>query len=276
LKTIDPTLQADIENGTISTFIKLTRKDLTQYGFSDHDNELTIDGLIYYPTPGLTRLTMSQGTSAEVSNQEITGAYILDIDEGDLSSGVYDEAEIVVSKRSWVNPEVDQLIIFKGDLGLISWTSDGYKADVHSAMQDLSRVVGTTVTAKCRHDLFDQSDTNRIGFCGVNKGSFTFNGSVTNAISKVKFDQSGVGSSSIVGGLLTFDSGLNSGLSYEVKKLSGSTITLFLPTAFNITNGDTFTVYAGCDKTQGTCKGTFNNFINFGGFPHIRNETNFK
>jgi len=33
--------------------------------------------------------------------------------------------------------------------------------------------------------------------------------------------------------------------------------------------GDTYTLYAGCDKLQATCSGKFNNLVHFRGFPYI-------
>ena len=33
--------------------------------------------------------------------------------------------------------------------------------------------------------------------------------------------------------------------------------------------GDTFSVFAGCDKTFATCKAKFDNALNFRGFPHL-------
>ena len=41
------------------------------------------------------------------------------------------------------------------------------------------------------------------------------------------------------------------------------------PLPFAPSPGDAFTVYAGCDHTQGTCQGRFNNLANFRGFPYV-------
>ena len=46
-------------------------------------------------------------------------------------------------------------------------------------------------------------------------------------------------------------------------------LTLWQEPGAAVAPGDTFQVVAGCDKSAGTCRGKFSNFLNFRGFPHI-------
>jgi uncharacterized phage protein (TIGR02218 family) len=56
----------------------------------------------------------------------------------------------------------------------------------------------------------------------------------------------------------------------EIKQFgTGGAMTLFMPMIDNITIGDTGTAVAGCDKTLATCRDTFDNVMNFRGFPHV-------
>ena len=73
------------------------------------------------------------------------------------------------------------------------------------------------------------------------------------------------------GGLLKWTSGLNQGLSMEVKALDtvGKEIKLFLPMPFTITEHDQFEILPGCDKVIRTCRDVFDNMINFRGEPHV-------
>ena len=41
------------------------------------------------------------------------------------------------------------------------------------------------------------------------------------------------------------------------------------PLPFAPSAGDAFTVYAGCDHTQATCQGRFNNVAENRGFPYV-------
>lgn len=72
-------------------------------------------------------------------------------------------------------------------------------------------------------------------------------------------------------GALTFETGLNEGVSIEVRQWVQSTkeITLFLPTFFDIQVGDKVRVYPGCDHLIATCSTKFDNVINFRGEPLI-------
>lgn len=83
------------------------------------------------------------------------------------------------------------------------------------------------------------------------------------------------------GGAVTFESGDNEGATMEVKDWvqSSSTITLFMPMAFNVQVGDRLRVYPGCDKRYSTCKAKWllsgsvdfadGNGINFRGEPYM-------
>lgn len=278
MKTIAPALRTGIDNGTIATFVKITRKDGIIKGFTNHDKPLTVDSLLYVPVPGLERVTMNLRSNAEVSNQEFGGGWVLDLDDSDLSSGIYDDALISVHRADWSNPSAGVLIVFEGSLGIISWTEDGFKADVYSTMKKLDSKIGATTTAQCRHALFDPAGPTRVGLCGLSAATFTYTGSVTGSPTKISFTETGVGQADdwIANGVLTWTSGLNNGTTSEVKSYTTNVIELFLPTTFLVNSGDTFTVTAGCDKKFETCKAKFSNQDNFGGFPHIVVEANWK
>lgn len=73
------------------------------------------------------------------------------------------------------------------------------------------------------------------------------------------------------GGLVTFLTGANAGLSMEVRKWTNATLLLelFLPMTFPIDPGDRFIVYAGCNKTLDACRDKFDNVLNFRGEPYV-------
>lgn len=285
MKSISPTLQQGISKGTIATCVKITDKNNIVYGFTDHDVPLVVDSVTYKPAPGLQRIVMNLRNNAEVSNQEFTAAWVVDLSEDDLTKGLFDDAPISVFRVDWSNLAAGKVSVFEGNLGLVQWTADGFRADVHSLMKALARIIGVEVTAKCRHKLFSVAGTTGVGYCGVSSASFTYTGSVSASPApnnKVFYTTMGTGSGQVstwfANGILTFTSGLNSGASFEIKSHDPVTYKteLFLPTPYAVQAGDTFTVHAGCDKTTTTCKNKFNNIVRFGGFPHIKAEVNFK
>ena len=284
MKIIPPNTDAGIQDGTIATCIKLSTKDGTVFGFTDHDRMLEdSSGTQYIPTPGLSQINMNQRDNAEVSNQELTGAWVIDLDDDDLAAGKFDEAEFLIFMTNWnILTDgyiiTDQLTKMKGNTGVLQWSEDGFRVDVHSSMKKLGSSVGSVTTAQCRHLLFGQfiGDMDDGG-----SAAFTFSGTVGTVTSpKLKFaitlDALGKGDGYYSGGKINFTSGNNAGISFNVKSHLAEELTLYLPANYVITEGDTFTVSTGCDKSIDTCKAKFNNVVNFGGFPHVTNEANFK
>jgi len=64
--------------------------------------------------------------------------------------------------------------------------------------------------------------------------------------------------------------GANAGISRTVKANDAAgNISLVQPFPALPVAGDTFTIYAGCDLTQATCSGKFNNLTHFRGTPYV-------
>lgn len=70
-------------------------------------------------------------------------------------------------------------------------------------------------------------------------------------------------------GVITFTSGLNTGLSMEVRQYVPGQITLVLPMPYACAIGDDYELVAGCDKLHTTCQVKFSNLVNFRGEPHV-------
>lgn len=81
----------------------------------------------------------------------------------------------------------------------------------------------------------------------------------------------GGGRSAFDTGKITFTSGLNDGLSMDVKTYTTGQITLVLPMPFTVAPGDAYIIVQGCGKAFETnCIGDYANGDRFGGFPHLR------
>lgn len=106
--------------------------------------------------------------------------------------------------------------------------------------------------------------------------AYTVTGSVTGVTSKRVFQDStrAEADNFFLGGLITWTSGVNAGLSMEVKDYTLSTkeIELVLPMRNTIQIGDTYSMYAGCDKIWTTCRDKFGNIFNFRGEPYVPQE----
>lgn len=115
----------------------------------------------------------------------------------------------------------------------------------------------------CIHTLYDAGCTlAKTSFqttTSINSGSTTTTLKFTDAQATGYFEQ----------GFLVFTSGANNGLKRTIKTHTNGTLTLALALPSIPAVGDTFTIYAGCDRTQSTCVNKFNNLLHFRGFPFI-------
>lgn len=281
MKTVSGLLKQEFVDGIRTTIVKIITKSGTIYGYTDYDSALIVEGTTYVPAPGLKRTNLTATSNDQVSSQELGSGWV-DAPENELIAGKFDNALVEVAFCSWRHPDYGRVIIQRGNIGVIQWTADGFRADIQSHMRQLQRNINFITTANCRHQLFSQFGTGTIGACTLNSSSYTFSGTVTTInVDRLKFAVSGLSQPAqyCQNGILTWTTGSNAGLKHEVKNhtVGASTeIELYLPTFVNVTTGDQFSITAGCDKTQATCKSKFSNGVNFGGFPHIQTEVQYR
>ena len=114
----------------------------------------------------------------------------------------------------------------------------------------------------CLHTLYDAG-------CGVIRGTYSVNGTA-GAGSTSNQILTSVAQAGHAQGSLVWTSGANANVRSTVKSVAvGSALNLMYPLPFAPTTGDAFTVAFGCNHTQATCQGTFNNLANFRGFPYV-------
>jgi uncharacterized phage protein (TIGR02218 family) len=152
-------------------------------------------------------------------------------------------------------------------LGQVQISDHGFTAEIMGIAQAFARQIIRVYTPDCDADLGDTR-------CGVNLASYTETGTVTAVASATRQFTATISGSRPAGffdgGLLTWTAGANLGHPpLEVKSVSGSTVTLFLPTSFAIVVSDTFSISAGCNKSSATCNTKFSNIANFRGFPFV-------
>jgi hypothetical protein len=98
----------------------------------------------------------------------------------------------------------------------------------------------------------------------------------------VSYDLAGLEENYFQYGRVKWLTGLNAGLETEViNSTSGGFVELALPMSYNISDGDTFEIYPGCNHLllgrdgtpySGHCFSRYNNVVNFRGEPYLPNE----
>ncbi|WP_137111900.1 DUF2163 domain-containing protein [Rhodobacter sp. SY28-1] len=252
----------------------VTRRDGEVLGFTDHDLEIVVDGVVCRADTGMTARVLNQTTGLSVDNTEAFGALSASsITEADLLAGRFDGAEVRAFLVNWQTPE-DFIEQFRGYLGEVSRSGGAFKAELRGLSERLNRPHGMAYTPGCSAVLGD----NRCRFDLEQPGYF--------AVATV--DEADEGRGFVLTGAAGFDerwfesgrfevlTGAAAGLFGVVKndRIEGGKriVDLWQSIGAEVAPGDSVRVTAGCDKTPAMCRAKFANFLNFRGFPHIPGE----
>jgi uncharacterized phage protein (TIGR02218 family) len=161
------------------------------------------------------------------------------------------------------NINVGSYINFSGRVAEMNMSRTQVDMVVKSDLEILNvKLPRNLYQATCLNTLYDS-------YCTANKNSFVGGGAI---ISATKTTVS-VSATNAVGyfdlGYIVFNTGALAGVKRTVKSNDAHNFNLLNPLPSLPANGDTFTAYAGCDKTQATCQSKFSNVIHFRGFPYV-------
>ena len=273
MRTIPAALQAKLDSG-VTTLCRcwiVTRRDGVVQGFTDHDEDVVVDGVTCRAGTGLSGSEATEQLGLAIQGSEISGALADEaLSEADLAAGRYDAASIEVHLVDWTEPAL-KVLLMKSVLGEVRREGAAFTAELRSLTHRLAETSGRLYTATCSADLGD-------GRCTVDLTAPAFLGSGTVAAldGAGVFQAAGLGAFEdgwFTAGKVTFTSGANDGLGVEVKvhrvDAGGVLIELWQQMPEPIIVGDTFAITAGCNKRYATCRDRFANGINFRGFPHI-------
>jgi len=273
MRVIDSGLQAHLAGGatTLCHCLKLVAADGEILGFTDHDRDLTFDGVTYEARSGFAPSRQQTEAGLAPGNLEIAGALTSErLSEARLRAGAYDRARFALHLVNW--QDVGQRLLLRaGHLGEVSHGDVGFTAELRGLAQGLDEPKGRVFQYGCDAVLGDAR-------CGVDieLAEFRGEGIVVAAESNRRFTIAGLdgfASGWFAGGVVTWVSGGNAGRRGEVKlhRIASAIVSIDLWQAMSeaIEPGDQFAVTAGCDKQFATCRAKFVNALNFRGFPHM-------
>lgn len=255
---------------TLARCWRVTRSDGMVMGFTDHDRDLTFDGVVFAAGTGLEAADMEATLGFNVTGGDVAGALVSpSLTEAEIAGGRYDGARVDVWLVDWTAPE-QRLLIDSGVVGEIRREGQRFVAEIRTLSHRLDERRGRSFRKSCSADLGDQRCT-----VSLMAAAYMFSGTVTatDGRSYLVATMSGFVDGLFTGGKVTFTSGANKDLAIEVRTHSqtGTTgaLTLWRSPGAAIVAGDAFVVTAGCDKQMATCRNVFNNLKNFRGFPHM-------
>ena len=270
MKTVSTALKNHLaqEVTTLCTCWKASLTNGTVYGFTDNVEDIVYNNITYKASTGFTPSAIASNSTMAVDNLEVMGLLNSSlISEGDINAGLWDFADIEIFQVNYTDLTMGQLTLHKGNIGEIKFNNQQFTAEFRGISQRLQQTIGELYSASCRASLGDSR-------CKINLATITVSGSITsiNINNRILTDTSLTQTAGYFdAGLLTFTSGLNKGLSMEVKQhTAGGIIELHLPLTYTISIGDTYTMYPGCKKRfTEDCQAKFNNVLNFRGEPHV-------
>jgi uncharacterized phage protein (TIGR02218 family) len=243
---------------------RLERRDGVALGFTTHDRDLAIAGLIYRSTPGMLPSTVVRSDGFDLDTLDVEGALTSDaISAVDLAAGRWDGAAISVFMVDWEAPEGETLPIARGELGEVSINGDAFSAELKGPTAALDRPVVEQVSPECRARLGDKR-------CRVDLAALTRVARVAAIIGENDIEVDTAAPEDVWRyGWLRWLTGANSGLESTITGSAGAVISLRDPPPFTAAVGDLCELTEGCDRRLVTCLGRFANAVNFRGEPHL-------
>ncbi len=162
MRHIPEELVARIESGaaTLCHVWIVTREDETRLGFTDHDRDLAVGGVVCRAGSGWTQGAAEAGVGLAAGSLAVGGA--LDdarITEADVAAGLWDGASVALWRVDWMRADL-RVLIGRATLARIRREGQAFVADLEGPLAALERVVGRTYGRSCDAVLGD-------GRCGV-------------------------------------------------------------------------------------------------------------
>ncbi len=265
------TIPATLSGGamTAARCWRLTRRDGVVLGFTDHDRDLSFDGVAYAAGTGLEAADMQAELGFAITGGEASGALSSPgITEADIANGRYDGAMIDLYLVDWTTPD-QRVLLERGAIGEIRRMGQAFMAEIRSLSFQLDEERGRLFRLGCSADLGDAQ-------CGValDSAAYRYDGAVISTDGRLSVGVAGsFPDGFFAGGQVRFTSGGNAGVRVEIRaqavRSGGVVLTLWQPMGLPIQVGDGVSLRAGCDKQFSTCRTRFGNTINFRGFPHM-------
>jgi uncharacterized phage protein (TIGR02218 family) len=258
---------AALGSTTIATCWKATLTNGTVVAATSHDRDIVFDGRTYLATAAYTPSDVESGTNLAPDNLELEGFLASPaITDADIHSGIWDFAAVEIFQVNYRDLTMGRDRVREGTLGEVKGGRAVFRAELRGLTQAYSRRIVRLIKKECDADLGDTR-------CKVTLASFTVTGTIDTVTSNRQFTDAARTEATdwFTAGKITFTSGLNTGLSMEVKESTAAgVINLHELMPFDIAVGDTYSMYAGCAKRKTEdCIGKFNNGVNHRGFDFL-------
>ena len=249
---------------TVAFCWRLERRDGVALGFTTHDRDLEIGGLVYRAAPGMVPSAISISDGFDASELDVSGALSSDaITAEDLAAGRWDGAGVALFACDW-EAGGDVLPLARGEIGEVTTKGEGFEAELRGPAALLERQAVEQTSPECRATLGDRR-------CRVDMAGRTRMTRVTAVVDETVIEVAAAAAApdAYAYGRLRWIGGANSGLDAAIVASDGTRLTLREAPVRPAAVGDMVEISEGCDKSFATCTGRFANGENFRGEPHL-------
>lgn len=251
---------------TIALCWRLARADGIVLGFTAHDRALTVAGLRYEASPGMTPSAISAGLGLDVATMEFAGGLGGGaMTDADLAAGRFDGARLDVFMIDWAAPDAGTLPVARGTLGTVTrdltGSGGGFVATVRGPTAAFDALAVETCSPTCRAELGDRR-------CRIDLAPRTLVAHVGAGSQRDAVRVDGADDRFVDGRLRCLD-GPNAGLDARVAAVGDGILMLIEPLPTAPALGSRVELREGCDKRLATCTARFANAANFRGEPHV-------
>lgn len=243
---------------------RLERGDGVALGFTSHDRNLEIDGLVYRAAPGMLPSSVSLGDGFDAEALDVQGALTSDaILAADLQAGRWDGAALSLFMTDWESPGAELLPVARGQLGEVTIRGDAFEAELRGPAALLDLPVVEQTSPECRALLGDKR-------CRVDMSGRVRITRVVGVPEPMRVEVAdAVPGNAYAYGRLRWLGGANGGLDSAILASDGAMLTLREPPPFAAAPGDLVEIAEGCDRLLATCRDRFANAANFRGEPQL-------
>ena len=245
---------------------RLVLRDGARLGFTDHDRDLTFDGVTHAAATGLDASEAETALGFGGAGGEVAGALMAAaLTEADLVAGRYDGARLETWLVDWLMPDA-RVLLDIGAIGEASRSDAAFTVEVRSLAQAFHEPRGRLYQPACSADLGDAR-------CGVALTGPNMRGLATVVVvdspSYLKLTATGFASGWFSGGSLYAGARRLGTIRDHGERDGFAFVSLWSQLSQTAVVGDSLTLLAGCDKSFETCRDKFANHLNFRGFPHM-------
>lgn len=288
MRNFNPAIQSLFDQKALAlcNLWEITRVDGTVYRFTDLDRAVNYEGEQFVPTSGGETSAHEAEEGALARNLELRG-FIDDttILHDDLLAGRFKRAQVTQTCIDWRHPEWGAVYERHFWIADVEYDDRVWVVEMVGLSHLLEQPFGRRVTMDCRHTVGQAGPNGEpgcIGYSGdgvdLTDSAYLQSGRTVSSIVKARKvfhtdipTSSGYDDSWWKHGQLTWTSGLNNGLKFDVRasRETNGKIWLEVPTPFDIAVSDGFSITVGCNWAWSTCKDKFSNSVNYGGYPHL-------